>query len=73
MRRDSERKDAIIMQMAQANASLAARVPEIEAASSQRETSETSSEGEGRGNVSAEQQDPVERRSWLHRFFFGPY
>src|SRR3954468_25014806 len=29
MRRESERKDAIIMQMAQANASLAARVPEL--------------------------------------------
>jgi hypothetical protein len=38
MRRESERKDAIIMQMAQANAALAARVPELEAPRNGHET-----------------------------------
>jgi hypothetical protein len=44
VRRESERKDAIIMQMAQANATLAARVSELEAAPEPRESSETASE-----------------------------
>ena len=44
MRRESERKDAIIMQMAQANASLAARVPELEASTEARESPESASE-----------------------------
>jgi hypothetical protein len=44
MRRESERKEAIIMQMAQANASLAARVPELEASTEAREFPESASE-----------------------------
>jgi hypothetical protein len=72
MRRESERKDAIIMQMAQANATLAARVPELEAAREAREGDLTASEEPGgvRGRpVSPEQE---QRHSWLYRFFFGP-
>lgn len=66
MRRDSERKDAIIMQMAQANSALAARVPELEAASGQREAPETSSEEADKGIILQDQDEP-QRRSWLHR------
>ena len=71
MRRESERKDAIIMQMAQANAALAARVPELEAAEP-RESPVHSSEPPEKGAASREQQEPSQQRSWLHRFFFGP-
>ena len=53
MRRESERKDAIIMQMAQANAFLAARVPELEAPGGERDATETASP----------------RSSWWRRFF----
>jgi|SRR5215204_1281968 len=51
MRRESERKDAIIMQIAQANASLAARVPELEAPSETRERPEAASERGARGDT----------------------
>jgi hypothetical protein len=66
MRRDSERKDAIIMQIAQANSTLAARVPELEAVSGQREAPETSSEEADKGIILQDQDEP-QRRSWLHR------
>jgi hypothetical protein len=53
MRREAERKDAIIMQMAQANAALASRVPELEAprdaSSETRESPERAAEGPGKG------------------------
>jgi hypothetical protein len=65
MRRESERKDAIIMQMAQANATLAARVPELEAAREPRESPAASSQEQGDANV------PPERRSWWQRWFGG--
>ncbi len=32
----------------------------------------TAAEGTDRGEVPSEQQEPVQRRSWLYRFFFGP-
>lgn len=51
---------------------LAQRVPELEAAQEPRDASETASEGEGRGEVPPEPHEPVQRRSWLYRFFFGP-
>jgi hypothetical protein len=69
MRRESERKDAIIMQMAQANAALAARVPELEAPSEPRESDVSASQERGGADGPPEQE---RRRSWLHRFFFGP-
>ncbi len=56
------------------------RIPEIESPraaqpqghAEQREASVTADEGEDRGAVSPEHQENVQRRSWLHRFFFGP-
>ncbi len=64
MRRESERKDAIIMQMAQANASLSARIPELEAPPESREAPMTGSEGADGGAPS----EP-EKRSWWRRYF----
>jgi hypothetical protein len=72
MRRESERKDAIIMQMAQANAALAARVPELEAASEPRESSVTSSEEPDKDVPTQDgqvQEKRVSERSWWRRFF----
>jgi hypothetical protein len=65
LRREVERKDTIIMQMAQ-------RIPELEAPSEPRDAPERGSEGTDGGEMSPEQQEPAERRSWLYRFFFGP-
>jgi hypothetical protein len=70
MHRESERKDAIIMQMAQANAALAARVPELEAAQELRESAQTPSEQQGNGHTPPESQGQ-ERRSWWRRIFEG--
>jgi len=67
MRRESERKDAIIMQMTQANAALAARVPELEPAPGEpREFDISASEGEGKGGVPPEEEKPV---SWWRKLF----
>jgi hypothetical protein len=65
LRREVERKDTIIMQMAQ-------RIPELEVASEPRESPEPASKGADRGEATSDQQEPVQRRSWLYRFFFGP-
>ena len=65
LRRELERKDTIIMSLTQ-------RIPELEASPEQREAHMTASEGEGRGDVPPEPQEPAQRRSWLYRFFFGP-
>ena len=64
LRRELERKDAILMSLTQ-------RIPELEASSEPREVPETSMDhGEpGQGDGSSEQE---QRRSWLYRFFFGP-
>jgi len=66
LRRELERKDTIIMTMAQ-------RIPELEPAREappeERESDVNASEGRGEGDVRPEQE---QRRSWLHRFFFGP-
>ena len=48
---------------------LAAR---LEALTEKRDASETALEGMEKVEAPPEQQEPVERRSWLHRFFFGP-
>ena len=64
LRREVERKDTIIMQMAQ-------RIPELEAASEPRESPETASKGTDRGEAPPEQ-EPAQQCSWLYRFFFGP-
>lgn len=59
MRRELERKDAIILSLTQ-------RIPELEA------TPETASPHSDRGTAPEGSQEPAERRSWLYRFFFGP-
>jgi len=67
MRRESERKDAIIMRMAQANASLTQRIPELEAPPEPRDAVKVS---ETSGNGTREDtQEPLQRRSWLLRWF----
>jgi len=65
LRREVERKDTIIMQMAQ-------RIPELEASPEPRESPQMASEGADRGVAPLEPQEPAQRRSWLYRFFFGP-
>ncbi len=67
MRRESERKDAIIMQMAQANAALAARVPELEAPQQTTGASETASESAANGGAAPS--EPDKHRSWWRKFF----
>jgi hypothetical protein len=61
LRREVERKDTIIMQMAQ-------RIPELEAPSGPRESRETSAEGKGSLDDVPHDQ---ERRSWWRRIFEG--
>jgi peptidoglycan hydrolase CwlO-like protein len=70
LRQESERKDAIIMQLAQTNATLAARVPELEAPQEQpAESPETDSkEADDKGAAPPAEE---ERRSWWRRLF-GP-
>jgi hypothetical protein len=55
LRRELERKDAILLRMAE-------RIPELEA-------SAMASEGTVRREVPPESQEPAQRRSWLRRFF----
>src|SRR5215212_3464197 len=66
------RADTIIAQLTQANATLAQRVPELEAPTERREAPVSSSEETDKGKVPPEQEEPSQSRSWLHRFFFGP-
>ena len=65
LRREIERKDTIIMSLAQ-------RIPELEAPPEPRESPKTPSEerDEG-GELLPEQEKNSDRRSWLYRFFFG--
>lgn len=51
-------------------AGLVQRVPELEAAPEARDAPETAPEEPGKGNVVPSEHQ--KRRSWLHRFFFGP-
>jgi hypothetical protein len=64
LRRELERKDTIIMSLTQ-------RIPELEAAPEPRDGRETASEVSGNGKVRIHAEKPVERRSWVYRFFFG--
>ena len=63
-REEARRKDTIIAQLTQ-------RIPELPSVSSTepRDAPETASEDADKGDVPPEKQKPVERRSWLHRFF----
>ena len=68
LRRELERKDAILLRMAE-------RIPELAASQDPQETRvgpEPASGGAERGESSPQTpqtQEPKERRSWLHRFF----
>jgi hypothetical protein len=59
-----KRADTIIAQLTQANAALAARVPELEAPQEPPGAPETAAAGEGRGDVSPDQQRAPERPWW---------
>jgi hypothetical protein len=63
LRRELERKDTLLMSLMQ-------RVPELEPAQEPRELPVSSFEQENKTPPS-KQQEPSEKRSWLHRFFFG--
>lgn len=65
MRREAERKDAIIMTLAQ-------RVPELEAPRETRDAPETASPRGDGGTAPEDAHEPPQPRSWLYRFFFGP-
>jgi hypothetical protein len=65
LRRELERKDAIIMSLTQ-------RIPELEASPEPREGHVTASEAADKSTPPPEQQEESEHRSWLYRFFFGP-
>jgi hypothetical protein len=68
LRRELERKDAVLLRMAE-------RIPELEASQAlqePREAPETASGGTDRGDTSPDQQEPQQQRSWLHRYFFVP-
>jgi len=62
LRRELERKDAILMSLTQ-------RMPELGAASEPRESPETVSEDRGKGDVPPEQEKPVS--SWWRKLFSG--
>jgi predicted RNase H-like nuclease (RuvC/YqgF family) len=65
LRRELERKDTIIMSLTQ-------RIPELEASPEPREGHGAASEEAAKSTAPQEQQNPSERRSLMHRFFFGP-
>jgi hypothetical protein len=52
--------------------SLTQRIPELEGSMESRAASDTAGEGTGKRTASLESQESSQRRSWLHRFFFGP-
>jgi hypothetical protein len=60
-----QRRDVIISQLTQANAALAARVPELEAPQEPRGSPETATEEPERGEPRPEPQSETSRRSWL--------
>ena len=65
LRREVERKDTLLMSLMQ-------RIPELESPPEPREAPVTASEKPHNIHAPPEQQEPSPRRSWLHRFFFGP-
>jgi excisionase family DNA binding protein len=65
LRRELERKDAILLRMTE-------RIPELKASQTPpepRDAPETGSDDTNRGEAPLQTQGPKERRSWLHRFF----
>jgi hypothetical protein len=68
------RADTIIAQLTQANATLAARIPELEAPTEPREPPESAGEPSDTAeprSTTEEQQEPTLRRSWWRRMFGG--
>jgi hypothetical protein len=61
LHRELERKDAILLTMAQ-------RIPELEASSEPPGSPVTSSDSEDKGTTPPEQQEPSQRRSWWRAF-----
>ena len=65
LRRELERKDTIIMSLTQ-------RIPELEATTpAPRDNPEAAPEVADTGNAAPVAGEPLGRRSWLYRFFFG--
>jgi hypothetical protein len=66
-REEARRKDTIIAQLTQ-------RIPELPPASTPeaQDGREAAAEASGKDNAPSGLQEPVQRRSWLYRFFFGP-
>ncbi len=62
------RADTIIMQLTQANAALAARVPELEARTDSQEVAQEPPHGTG-GVEDGERSGEAQRRSWWQRLF----
>ena len=63
---EAHRKDTIIMSLTQ-------RLPELQAPTESPGGLQTASEGPANGGPHPwGQQEPSQRRSWPHRFFFGP-
>jgi len=62
LRRELERKDTILMTMAQ-------RIPELEASAEPRDAPVRASEETGKGTAAPEQQESSQRRSWWRAFF----
>jgi hypothetical protein len=70
---ERRRHDTLMAQLTQANAALAARIPELEPPPEERESPETAEEQQGRGQprpATVESQELV-HRSWLRRLFGG--
>jgi hypothetical protein len=67
------RADTIIAQLSQANAALAARVPQLEAPQEPSEAAETADEQQGSEPhfATVESQEPVQRRPWWRRIMGG--
>ena len=68
LRRELERKDAILLRMVE-------RIPELEisqAPTELRDAPEMAARDHNGAEVSQGTQEPTQRRSWLYRFFFGP-
>jgi len=62
---EARRKDTVIMSLTQ-------HLPELQSSKESRVDSDTAGEHTGKGYTALQPQKPLQWRSWLHRFFFGP-
>ncbi len=72
---EKRRHDTIVLQLAQRIPELeapAVEAPAVEAPAAARGEHETASEHRAGGDTPESSQEPVQRRPWLYRFFFGP-